>query len=228
MLLICDHVFVDIQALICRILILYQTKQQGSKIKSKNRKKTLSFMANQERLKPQKEKAKEDRSKVDDLQGSPMSVGNLEELIDESHAIVSSSMGPEYYVGMLSFIDKDQLEPECAILMHNKVGLGEERVWEAYNSISHDFFCKFILMSTNTLPFATMGSGSLAAMSVFESKYKESLSGHKEYLRNHLLLNPHTYVNPKGFDFPKKIGHYGLQEKYIISIDTILIWLHYL
>ena len=82
------------------------------------------IMANQERLKPQKEKAKEDRSKVDDLQGSPMSVGNLEELIDESHAIVSFSMGPEYYVGMLSFIDKDQLEPECAILMHNKVGLG--------------------------------------------------------------------------------------------------------
>ena len=30
--------------------------------------------------------------------------------------------------------------------------------------------------STDTLPFATMGSGSLAAMSVFESKYKEGLS----------------------------------------------------
>ncbi|RDX71746.1 Proteasome subunit beta type-7-B [Mucuna pruriens] len=107
--------------------------------------------------------------------------------------------------------------------------------------------------STDTLPFATMGSGSLAAMSVFESKYKESLSvskhikaqtsvelfirrdegiklvveaicagifndlgsgsnvdvcvitkGHKEYLRNHLLPNPRTFVNPKGFTFPKK------------------------
>lgn len=50
-----------------------------------------------------------------------MSVGNLEELIDENHAIVSSSVGPEYYVGILSFVDKDQLEPGCAILMHNKV-----------------------------------------------------------------------------------------------------------
>jgi hypothetical protein len=30
--------------------------------------------------------------------------------------------------------------------------------------------------STDTLPFATMGSGSLAAMAVFESKYKEGLS----------------------------------------------------
>ncbi|KAA0037879.1 26S proteasome regulatory subunit 4-like protein B-like [Cucumis melo var. makuwa] len=79
------------------------------------------FVTNQERLKPQEEKAEEDRSKVDDLRGSPMSVGNLEELIDENHAIVSSSVGPEYYVGIMSFVDKDQLEPGCAILMHNKV-----------------------------------------------------------------------------------------------------------
>ncbi|GJT28563.1 26S proteasome regulatory subunit 4 homolog A [Tanacetum coccineum] len=78
------------------------------------------FVANQERLKPQEEKSEEDRSKVDDLRGSPMSVGNLEEMIDENHAIVSSSVGPEYYVGILSFVDKDQLEPGCAILMHNK------------------------------------------------------------------------------------------------------------
>ncbi|KAJ8426872.1 hypothetical protein Cgig2_033793 [Carnegiea gigantea] len=69
------------------------------------------FVANQERLKPQEEKTEEDRSKVDDLRGSPMSVGNLEELIDENHAIVSSSVGPEYYVGIMSFVDKDQLEP---------------------------------------------------------------------------------------------------------------------
>ncbi|KAL8160605.1 hypothetical protein V2J09_002142 [Rumex salicifolius] len=79
------------------------------------------FVANQERLKPQEEKTEEDRSKVDDLRGTPMSVGNLEELIDENHAIVSSSVGPEYYVSILSFVDKDQLEPGCSILMHNKV-----------------------------------------------------------------------------------------------------------
>lgn len=30
--------------------------------------------------------------------------------------------------------------------------------------------------STDTLPFATMGSGSLAAMAIFESKYREGLS----------------------------------------------------
>jgi hypothetical protein len=72
-------------------------------------------------LKPQENKNEEDQSKVDDLNRSPMSVGNLEEIIDKYHAIVSSSVGPEYYVNVLSFVDKDQLEPSCAILMHNKV-----------------------------------------------------------------------------------------------------------
>jgi 26S proteasome regulatory subunit T2 len=51
------------------------------------------FVAGQERLKPQEDKNEEDWSKVDDLRGSPMSVGNLEEIIDENHAIVSSSWG---------------------------------------------------------------------------------------------------------------------------------------
>jgi 26S proteasome regulatory subunit T2 len=36
---------------------------------------------------------------------------------------VSSSVGPEYYVNIMSFVDKSQLEPGCAVLLHNKVGL---------------------------------------------------------------------------------------------------------
>jgi len=79
------------------------------------------FIQNQERLKPTEEKAQEERSKVDDIRGSPMGVGNLEEIIDDNHAIVSSSVGPEYYVSIMSFVDKDQLEPGCSILLHNKV-----------------------------------------------------------------------------------------------------------
>lgn len=79
------------------------------------------FIQNQERLKPIEEKAQEERSKVDDIRGSPMGVGNLEEIIDDNHAIVSSSVGPEYYVTIMSFVDKDQLEPGCSILLHNKV-----------------------------------------------------------------------------------------------------------
>lgn len=95
------------------------------------------FVQNQERLKPQEEKTqvikntfssfglfwrsrKEERSKVDELRGSPITVGTLEERIDENHAIVGSSVGPEYYVTIMSFVDKDQLEPGCSILLHNK------------------------------------------------------------------------------------------------------------
>ncbi|KAF2669421.1 26S protease regulatory subunit 4 [Microthyrium microscopicum] len=62
----------------------------------------------------------DERSRVDDIRGSPMGVGNLEELIDDDHAIVSSATGPEYYVSIMSFVDKDLLEPGASILLHHK------------------------------------------------------------------------------------------------------------
>ena len=42
------------------------------------------------------------------MRGTPMSVGSLEEIIDDTHAIVSTSVGSEHYVSILSFVDKDQ------------------------------------------------------------------------------------------------------------------------
>lgn len=79
------------------------------------------FISNQERLKPQEEKNEEERSKVDDLRGTPMAVGTLEEVIDDNHAIVSTSVGSEHYVSILSFVDKDSLEPGCTVLLNHKV-----------------------------------------------------------------------------------------------------------
>jgi hypothetical protein len=58
---------------------------------------------------------------VDELRGSPMSVGTLEEMIDDNHAIVASAMGPEYYVSVMSFVNQDLLEPGCSVLLHSKV-----------------------------------------------------------------------------------------------------------
>lgn len=49
-----------------------------------------------------------------------MGVGTLEEIIDDNHAIVSSAVGPEYYVNIMSFVDKDQIQPGCTVLTHNK------------------------------------------------------------------------------------------------------------
>ena len=51
-----------------------------------------------------------------------MSVASLEEMIDDNHAIVASSVGPEYYVNIMSFVDKDQLEPGCSLLTHYMKG----------------------------------------------------------------------------------------------------------
>lgn len=49
-----------------------------------------------------------------------MAIGTLEEIIDDDHAIVSSTTGPEHYVSIMSFVDKDMLEPGCSVLLHNK------------------------------------------------------------------------------------------------------------
>jgi 26S proteasome regulatory subunit T2 len=79
------------------------------------------FLNNQEAIKPREEKDQEEKSKVEEIRGSPMSVGTLEEIIDDNHAIVSSAVGPEYYVGISSFVDKDALEPGTTVLLHHKV-----------------------------------------------------------------------------------------------------------
>ncbi|EHA98403.1 26S protease regulatory subunit 4 [Heterocephalus glaber] len=79
------------------------------------------FIKNQEQMKPLEEKQEEERSKVDDLRGTPMSEGTLEEIIDDNHAIVSTSMGSEHYVSILSFVGKDLLEPVCSVLLNHKV-----------------------------------------------------------------------------------------------------------
>ncbi|KAI6108057.1 P-loop containing nucleoside triphosphate hydrolase protein [Pisolithus sp. B1] len=81
------------------------------------------FIQNQERLKPEssrEEKNQDERSKVDDLRGTPMAVGTLEEIIDDDHAIISTASGPESYVAIMSFVDKDRIEPGCSVLLHHK------------------------------------------------------------------------------------------------------------
>lgn len=61
-----------------------------------------------------------DKFVVDQIRGSPLAVGTLEEFVDENHCIVSSPNGFEYYVNIFSFVDKDLLEPGCTVLLNNK------------------------------------------------------------------------------------------------------------
>merc|ERR1712159_99575 len=78
------------------------------------------FVKNQERLKPTDDSAQQELDKVDELRSTPMGVSTLEEMIDDTHAIVSGSNGPEFYVSIMSFVDKDNLEPGSSVLLHNK------------------------------------------------------------------------------------------------------------
>jgi 26S proteasome regulatory subunit T2 len=41
--------------------------------------------------------------------------------VDLSIACLTSVAGPEYYVNILSFVDRDSLEPGSSVLTHNKV-----------------------------------------------------------------------------------------------------------
>jgi 26S proteasome regulatory subunit T2 len=76
------------------------------------------FIKNQELLKPQQEKTAKERLKVDAMRETPMVVGTLEEIVDEDHAIVTPQAGLEFYVPMFSFVDKDQIEPGCSVLLN--------------------------------------------------------------------------------------------------------------
>ena len=57
---------------------------------------------------------------VDQIRGNPLSIGTLEEFVDDNHAIVSTGLNPEYYVSIYSFVDKDLLEPGCTVLLNYK------------------------------------------------------------------------------------------------------------
>lgn len=79
------------------------------------------YVTNQKDISSGEDKYQTERHKIDELRGTPMTVGSLEEMIDDSHAIVSSSVGTEYYVNLHTFVDQDSLEPGCSVLLHNKV-----------------------------------------------------------------------------------------------------------
>ena len=93
-----------------------------------------------------------------------MSVGSLEEIIDDNHAIVSTSVGSEHYVSILSFVDKDQLEPGkipplkidrvCKInhcKKRQKKAIGKRFLCFSF----FDFFLMVSLVSSMTLFFIT-------------------------------------------------------------------------
>ena len=72
------------------------------------------------------ENAEEEKNLIETLRGTPIHIGTLEEMINEEKAIVSLS-GEEFYVNILSIVDKEQLELGCNVLLrdntHHVVGI---------------------------------------------------------------------------------------------------------
>jgi len=77
------------------------------------------YIKSQSKNKTEDEKAEEEKNLIEILRGTPITIGTLEEIITEENAIVSVGSG-EYYVKILSIVDKEQLELGCSVLLRNE------------------------------------------------------------------------------------------------------------
>lgn len=77
------------------------------------------YIKSQTKNQTEDEKAEEEKTLVETLRGTPITIGTLEEIITEDHAIISVGSG-EFYVRILSIVDKEQLELGCSVLLRNE------------------------------------------------------------------------------------------------------------
>ena len=78
------------------------------------------FINNCEALSTREQTQDEQRKRLEEIRGSTMLVGTLEEMIDDDHAIVSRSM-QDFYVPIASFVDRKALAIGSAVLLQEKV-----------------------------------------------------------------------------------------------------------
>ena len=74
------------------------------------------YLKTQQANKTEDQNAEEEKTSIDLLRGTPVTIGTLEEIITEDQAIISVGSG-EYYVKILSIVDKEQLELGCSVLL---------------------------------------------------------------------------------------------------------------
>ena len=79
---------------------------------------------------------------IEEIRGSPMDIGTLDEFIDENHGIVSCGHQPQYYSYICSFVDRDQLEPGSEVLLTHKrsnvVGIWSDQADPLLNTMKVD------------------------------------------------------------------------------------------
>ena len=52
------------------------------------------------------------------IQSVPLTIGSFSEMVDENHAVLSSTAGSTYYVRVLSTIDREKLKPNASVALH--------------------------------------------------------------------------------------------------------------
>ena len=77
------------------------------------------YIKNQKENKEEDTQKEEEKNMLDRLRGSPITIGTLEEIVAEDAAIVSINSS-EYYVKILSIVDKEQLELGCTVLLREQ------------------------------------------------------------------------------------------------------------
>ncbi len=77
------------------------------------------YINNQKENKEEDENKEKEKNMLDTLRGSPITIGTLEEIVAEDAAIVSINSS-EYYVKILSIVDKEQLELGCTVLLREQ------------------------------------------------------------------------------------------------------------
>lgn len=58
------------------------------------------------------------QEEVKRIQSVPLMIGQFTEMVDDHHAIVSSTSGSNYYVRVLSTIDRELLKPNASVALH--------------------------------------------------------------------------------------------------------------
>ena len=58
------------------------------------------------------------QEEVKRIQSVPLVIGQFLEAVDKDHGIVGSTIGPNYYVRILSTIDRELLKPNSSVALH--------------------------------------------------------------------------------------------------------------
>lgn len=58
------------------------------------------------------------QEEVKRIQSVPLAIGNFSEMVDENHAVITSTTGSNYFVRVLSTIDRELLKPNASVALH--------------------------------------------------------------------------------------------------------------